>query len=82
MKEALHRAAASQIIDRDFLEKLIKVFTELDAVAVYMKEYREKNEEHGTAQLKIRATGHVSAARKWFTYLDKILAVDPHELHI
>ena len=55
------------------------MLADLEAYAVYIKKYREKNEEHGTAQLKIRATVHVSAARKWFTYLDKILSMELNE---
>ena len=47
----------------------------MEAVAVAVKLYRDENEEHGTAQLKLRASLQVSEARKWFTYLDKILAM-------
>ena len=80
MTEALLRAANSQFIDPAFLKKHMAVKTDLEAVAVNIKMYREKNEEHGTAQLKIRVTRRVSAARKWFTYLDKILSMAAAEL--
>ena len=42
--------------------------------------YREQNEEHGTAQVKLRASLQVVEARRWFTYLDKILAMERPEL--
>ena len=61
------------------MKKLIAVKAHLEAVAVHIKMYTEMNEEHGTAQLQIRATVDVSAARKWFTYLDKILSMELNE---
>ena len=80
MTEALLRAANSQCIDPALLKKLMAVKADLETVAVNIKMYREKNEEHGTAQLKLRVTRRVSAARKWFTYLDKILSMATAEL--
>lgn len=52
---------------------------DLEVAGVAVKMYREKNKEHGTAQLKKRATLHVSEARRWFTYLDKILLMEHTE---
>ena len=80
MTEALLRAANSQCIDPALLKKLMAVKADLETVAVNIKMYREKNEEHGTAQLKLRVTRRVSAARKWFTYVDKILSMATAEL--
>ena len=79
MTEALFQAANSHFIDPAFLKKLVAVKEHLEAVAVQIKMYREMNEEHGTAQLQIRTTVHLSAARKWFTYLDKILSMELNE---
>ena len=80
MTEALHAAANTQFIDPALLKKLMAVKADLETVAVNIKMYNEKNEEHGTAQLKLRVTRRVSAARKWFTYLDKILSMAAPEL--
>ena len=80
MMETLLRAANSQFIDPAFMNKLAAVKDNLEAVAVAVKMHREQNEEHGTAQLKLRASFQVSEARKWFTYLDKILAMERPEL--
>ena len=74
MTEALCRAASSQFIDPSFIKKLTEVKDDLEAAGVAVTMYREKNKEHGTAQLKQRATLHVSEARRWFTYLDKSLS--------
>jgi len=71
MKEALFRAANSHFIDPAFLKKLIAVNAHWEAVAVHIN--------MSTAQLQIRATVHVSAAGKWFTYLDKIMSMELHE---
>ena len=76
MTEALCRAASSQFIDPAFIKKLTEVKDDLEAAGVAVTMYREKNKEHGTAQLKQRATLHVSEARKWFTYLEKILLME------
>ena len=62
------------------MKKLVAMKDNLEAVAVAVKMYREQNEEHGTAQLKLRASLQVSEARKWFTYLDKILAMERPEV--
>ena len=80
MTESLNGAANTQFIDPAFMKKLVAVKDNLKAAAVAVMMYREQNEEHGTAQLKLRATLHVSAARKCCTYLDKILAMEPPEL--
>ena len=80
MMEALLRAANSQFIDPAFMKKLVAMKDNLEAVAVAVKMYREQNEEHSTAQLKLRASLQVSEARKWFTYLDKILAMERAEV--
>ena len=54
----------------------------LEAVAVAVRMYRGQNEEHGTAQLKQHASLQLSEARKWFTYFDKILAMERPELSL
>ena len=80
MTEALCRAASSQFIDPAFIKKLTEVKDDLEAAGVAVKKYREQNKGHGTAQLKQRATLHVSEARRCSTYLDKILAMERTEL--
>ena len=62
------------------MKKLVAMKDNLEAVAVAVKMYREQNEERGTAQLKLHASLQVSEARKWFTYLDKILSMAAPEL--
>ena len=80
MTKALVRAGNSQFIDPAFMKKLVAVKDNLEAAAVAVKMYMEQNEEHGTAQLKLRASLQVSEARKWFTYLDKIIAMERPEV--
>ena len=77
--EALCRAASSQFIDSAFIKKVTEVKQDLEAAWGAVKLYREKNKEHRTAQLKQRATLHVSEARRWFTYLDKRLLMERTE---
>ena len=77
--EALCRAASSQFIDPAFIKTLTEVKEDLEAAGVAVKMYREKNKAHGTAQLKQRATLHVSEARRWFTDLDKSLLMERTE---
>ena len=78
MKERLLRASNSPFIDPAFLKKLATELYDLDRYAVYIKKYKEKNEEDGTALLKIRAMAHVESARNWITHLDKIMAMEPY----
>ena len=79
MSEALCRAASSQFIDPAFIKKVTEVKEDLEAAGGAVKMYREKYKEHRTAQLKQRATLHASEARRWFTYLDKILLMERTE---
>ena len=80
MTEALHHAKDSEFIDPAFMKKLAAVKYDLESVAVAIKIYIDQNKERGTGQLKERAMLQVSEARSWFTYLDKILAMEPAEL--
>ena len=80
MTESLNGAANTQFIDPAFKKKLVAVKDDLKAVAVAVMMCREQNEEHGTAQVKLRASLRVVEARRWFTYLDKILAMQRPEL--
>ena len=80
MTESLNGAANTQFIDPAFKKKLVAVKDDLKAVAVAVMMCREQNEEHGTAQVKLRASLQVVEARRWFTYLDKILAMQRPEL--
>ena len=82
MTKALLVAANSQFIDPAFMKKLVAMKDNLDAVAVAVKMYRQQNVEHGTAHFKLHACLQVSEARKWFTYFDKILAVERPELSL
>ena len=77
-KERLQKASKSPFINTAFLKKLMQVLAGLDRYAVYINEYKEKNQENGTALLKIRAMANVEAARNWFTYLDKIMGMEPY----
>ena len=52
----------------------------MEEVAVAVKLYRDENEEHGTVQLKLRASLQVSEAGKLFTHFDKILAMERSEV--
>ena len=79
LTEALCRAASSQFIDPAFIKKVTEVKEDLEAAGGAVKLNREKNKEHRTAQLKQRATLHVSEARRWFTYLDKRLLMERTE---
>ena len=80
MTEALLGAGSSQFIDPAFMKKLVAMKDNLEAISVAVKMYREQNEEHGTAQVKLRASLQVAEARRWFTYLDKILAMQRPQL--
>ena len=80
MTKALLRAGISQFIDPTFMKKLVAMKDNLDAVAVAVKMYRQQNVEHGTAHLKLHACLQVSEARKWFTYLDKVIGMERAEL--
>ena len=80
MTKALVGAGSSKFIDPAFMEQLVAVKSKLEAATVAVKTYIEQNEEHGTTQLKQRATLHVSEASKWFTYLEKILAMERAEV--
>ena len=62
------------------MKKLVAVNDNLEAVAVAVRMSRGQNGEHGTAQLKQHASLQLSEARKWFTYFDKILAMERPEL--
>ena len=64
------------------MKKLVAVNDNLEAVAVAVRMSRGQNGEHGTAQLKQHASLQLSEARKWFTYFDKILAVERPELSL
>ena len=61
------------------MNKLVAIKDNLEAVAVAVKTYREQNKEHGTSQLTLHASLQVTEARKWFTYLDKIIAMQRPE---
>ena len=76
MTEALLHAAKSVFIDPAFMKKLAAVKDKLDGVADAINIYIEQNKERGTGQLKERATLELSEARNWFTYMDKILAME------
>ena len=64
------------------MKKLVAVNDNLEAVAVAVRMSRGQNGEHGTAQLKQHASLQLSEARKWFTYFDKILAMERPELSL
>ena len=61
------------------MKKLVAVKDNLKAAAVAVMMYREQNEEHGTSQLTLHASLQVTEARKWLTYLDKIIAMQRPE---
>ena len=80
MTKALVGAGNSKFIDPVFMEQLVAVKDNLEAATVAVKTYIEQNEENGTSQLKVRASLQVAEARKLFTYLDKILAMERAEV--
>ena len=80
MTEALLGAGNSQFIDPEFMNKLVAIKDNLEAVAVAVTTYRKQDQEHGTSQLKLHASLQMCEARKWFTYLDKVLAMERAEL--
>ena len=80
MTKALVGARNSKFIDPVFMQQLVAVKDNLEAATVAVKTYIEQNEENGTSQLKVRASLQVTEARKWFTYLDKILAMERAEV--
>ena len=63
MTRALLGAANSQLIDPAFMNKLVAIKDNLEAVAVAVKTYREQNEEQGTAQLKLHAFPNVRSTQ-------------------
>ena len=74
MKERLLRASNSPFIDPAFLKKLATELYDLDRYAVYIKKYKEKNEEHGTRQHIKRGMDQLADTVKHFDYLRKLLA--------
>ena len=64
------------------MKKLVAMNDNLEAVGVAVRMSRGQNGEHGTAQLKQHASLRLSEARKWFTYFDKILAMERPELSL
>ena len=73
MTKALLRAGISQFIDPTFMKKLVAMKDHLEVVALTIREYKHNNKEQGTPL-------QVSEARRWFTYLDKILSMAAPEL--
>ena len=73
MGEILLAAQTSGLIDPAFIKKFVAVKDHLEVVALTIREYKHNNKEQGTPL-------QVSEAHKWFTSLDKILAMERPEL--
>ena len=73
MGELLLAAEMSDVIDPAFIKKFVAVKDHLEVVALTIREYKHNNKEQDTPL-------QVSEARKWFTSLDKILAMERPEL--
>ena len=77
MAEALLDTECSQLFIPPFIKKLAAVKDNLEVVAAKINTYKAKNKEHDTALLKQRAMCMVDAARRQFSYLRKLLDMEP-----
>ena len=73
MGEILLAAQTSELIDPSFVNKVLASKNHLEVVALAVREYKQRNKEHGTPQIKQGAMAHLTEARKQCTYLARIL---------
>ena len=75
MGEIILAADNSELIDPLFLNKVLASKNHLEVVALAVKDYKQRNKEAGTPQLKRGAMAHLTEARKQCTYLARILGL-------
>ena len=73
MGEILLAAQTSESIDPAFIKKVLATKNHLEVVALAVREYKHKNKEQGTPQIKRGAMGYLAEARKQCTYSARIL---------
>ena len=65
----------SEWIDPVFLNKVLASKNPLEVVALAVRDYKQRNKEAGTPQIKRGAMAHLTEARKQCTYLARILGL-------
>jgi hypothetical protein len=75
MGEIILAADNSELIDPLFLNKVLASKNHLEVVALAVKDYKQRNKEAGTPQIKRSAMAHLTEARKQCTYLARILGL-------
>ena len=75
MGEIILAADNSELIDPLFLNKVLASKNHLEVVALAVKDYKQRNKEAGTPQIKRGAMAHLTEARKQCTYLARILGL-------
>ena len=66
-------AQTSELIDPSFVNKVLASKSQLEVVALAVREYKQRNKEQGTPQIKRGVMEHLAEARKQCTYLARIL---------
>ena len=75
MGEVLLAANNSELIDPGYVNKVLASKNHLEVVALAVREYKQRNKEAGTPQIKRGAMAHLTEARKQCTYLARILGL-------
>ena len=75
MEEILLAAQTSELIDPSFVNKVLASKNHLEVVALAVREYKQRNKEQGTRQIKRGAMAHLTEARKQCTHLARILGL-------
>ena len=75
MGEVLLAANNSELIDPAFVNKVLASKNHLEVVALAVREYKQRNKEAGTPQIKRSAMAHLTEARKQCTYVARILGL-------
>ena len=75
MGEVLLAANNSELIDPGYVNKVLASKNHLEVVALAVREYKQRNKEAGTPQIKRGAIAHLTEARKQCTYLARILGL-------
>ena len=75
MGEVLLAADNSELVDPVFLNKVLASKNHLEVVALAVKDYKQRNKEAGTPQLKRGAMALLTDARRQCTYLARILGL-------
>ena len=75
MGEVLLAANNSELIDPGYVNKVLASKNHLEVVALAVREYKQRNKEAGTPQIKRGAIAHLTEARKQCTYLARSLGL-------